>query len=63
VVGGRVVGASDPQGGHPKTRPYRPADLAATIYSTLGFPADLEYPDRLGRPFVATRGTRIEELF
>lgn len=63
VVGGRVVGASDAQGGHPKTRPYRPSDLAATIYSSLGFPADLEYPDRLDRPFVATRGSRIDELF
>lgn len=63
VKGGTVVGASDKMGGYPRTRPYGPEDLAATIYSALGFAPDMEYLDRLGRPFAACQGSPIAELF
>jgi hypothetical protein len=63
VSGGTIVGASDRLGAYPKTRPYRPSDLAATILSALGIDPRTEYPDRLGRPFVASTGEVIRELF
>ena len=33
---GQVIGATDRIGGKPTTRPYGPADIAATVYSALG---------------------------
>jgi hypothetical protein len=63
VRGGTVVGATDRLGGHPKTRPYRPSDLAATVYHVLGLGPSPEYRDRLGRPFAATPGSPIAPLF
>jgi hypothetical protein len=63
IRGGTVVGASDKLGGYPKSRPFGPEDLAATIYAALGFAPDMEYRDRLDRPFAACQGTPIAELF
>ncbi|MFO0953769.1 MAG: DUF1501 domain-containing protein [Isosphaeraceae bacterium] len=68
VAGGGVKGApsssaSDAIGAYPKTQPYRPSDLAATIYRALGLGPNPEYRDRLDRPFVATSGNPIEPLF
>lgn len=63
VRGGTVVGATDKLGGHPRTRPYHPSDLAATIFAALGLGANLEYRDRFDRPFAATSGRVIEPLF
>jgi hypothetical protein len=63
VRGSTVVGASDRLGGHPRTQPYRPSDLSATLYAALGFGPHPEYRDRLGRPLAATQGTPIAALF
>jgi hypothetical protein len=63
VRGGMVEGATDGLGAYPSTRAYRPSDVAATIYSVLGLEANLEYRDRLDRPFLATNGRVIEALF
>jgi hypothetical protein len=63
VKGGTVVGASDKIGAYPKTQPYRPSDLAATVYHVLGLGANPEYRDRLDRPFLATTGSPITALF
>jgi hypothetical protein len=63
VRGGNVVGASDRIGGYPRTFPYHPSDLAATIYDALGFGPNPEFQDRLGRPVVATNGKPIAALF
>jgi hypothetical protein len=63
VRGGTAIGASDPHGAYPKTPPYHPSDLAATILHALGFASGFEYHDRLGRPFPASRGTPIADLF
>ena len=63
VRGGTVVGASDRLGGYPRTQAYHPPDLSATLYAALGFGANPEYQDRLGRPLAATRGRPIEALF
>ncbi|MGE3819341.1 MAG: DUF1501 domain-containing protein, partial [Isosphaeraceae bacterium] len=63
VRGGTVVGATDPIGAYPKTAPVRPSDLAATVYQAMGLGANPEYRDRLDRPFAATQGTPIADLF
>ena len=63
VRGGTVVGATDRLGGHPRTQPYHPSDLAATVYQALGLGPNPEYRDRLNRPFAATVGAPIAALF
>jgi hypothetical protein len=63
VRGGNVVGATDRLGAYPRTQAYGPSDLSATLYAALGFGANPEYRDRLGRPLAATRGTPIAALF
>jgi hypothetical protein len=63
VRGGTIVGTSDRLGGHPRTQPYHPPDLSATLYAALGFGPNPEYRDRLSRPLAATQGTPIAALF
>ena len=45
-----MIGQSDKMGAYPASRPYTPADLAATIYRSLGIDPDTELRDRLDRP-------------
>ncbi len=65
VQGGVVVGASNERAEKPATRPYGPADLAATIYHGLGIDPKTEYRTPEGRPMpiVPGDGHVIEELF
>ena len=65
VQGGRVVGASDPIGGVPADRPTDPAEIAATIFSAMGFDIHSHLPGPAGRPFpLVDFGKReIHELF
>ena len=64
VVGGQVIGSSDPQGEFPQDRPVTPADLAATIYSLLGIdPAHhLSTPDGRSIRVVPETAQFISEL-
>jgi hypothetical protein len=63
VQGGKVVGASDAQGGLPSSTPYSPCDLAATMFAALGLdPAD-HYHDLANRPYAISPGQPIAELF
>jgi hypothetical protein len=62
VVGGTVVGASDRLAAHPASQPYRPADLAATVYHLLGVSADTLLHDQTSRPHALVVGKRIEAL-
>jgi hypothetical protein len=50
LPGGTVVGSSDSVGGAPESETQRPENLAATIYRTLGFPADAHWYDLQNRP-------------
>jgi hypothetical protein len=50
IKGGVVVGASDEIGAAPKDRPVTPAEVAATIYTALGFDLSLLLPGPQGRP-------------
>jgi hypothetical protein len=63
VKGGTVVGSSDKHGGYPDAHPHTPADLAATVLTTLGIDPRLEFKDAQGRPQVLCDGARIEKLF
>jgi hypothetical protein len=65
VKGGRVVGASDEIGAYPKDRPVTPAEVAATVYHSLGIHLETELPGPQGRPIpVADYGVQpIMELF
>lgn len=61
---GQVIGSTESDGGHIRTRPVTPADLAATIYRHMGVPLDATYEDVTGRPrFLVEDGTPIGELF
>jgi hypothetical protein len=62
IHGGQVVGASDKIGGYPKDGLVRPEDLTATILHCLGYPADTEVHDTLGRPMAISRGRVIQSL-
>jgi hypothetical protein len=65
VKGGQVVGRSDPIGGVPAERPVDPAEIAATIFHSLGFDLETHLPGPAGRPFpLVDFGKReISELF
>jgi hypothetical protein len=63
VRGGQVIGQSDKMGAYPASRPYTPADLAATIYGALGVNPHTELRDRLNRPIQLCAGEPITPLF
>ncbi len=61
---GYVHGASDRRGAYPSNAPVTASDIVATIYHSLGIPADLEIRDRLDRPnFLVPEGTPIRDVF
>jgi hypothetical protein len=63
VRGGQVIGQTDKTGAYPASRPYTPADFAATIYRSLGIDPATELRDRLNRPIRLCDGSPIEPLF
>jgi hypothetical protein len=63
IESGQVVGCSDKQAAYPTTRPYSPADIAATIYRSLGIDIDARIRDRENRPVaVLDHGRPIEAV-
>lgn len=62
IVGGRVIGSSDKIGGYPAADPQTPENLAATIYSALGLPAEIAWHDDTGRPHHIYHGDPIRGL-
>lgn len=65
VKGGRVIGKSDEIGAYPVERPVKPAEVAATVYRSLGLDLETHLPGPSGRPFpLVDYGTQpIMELF
>ena len=47
---GQVVGSSSARGEFPKDRPYRTAQVLATIYHALGIDPAMTFPNEHGRP-------------
>jgi hypothetical protein len=61
---GQIIGATEKDGGHIKSRPVTPGDLAATIYHHMEVPQNGTYLDDRGRPhyIVQENGQPIREL-
>jgi hypothetical protein len=62
IPGGAVYGSSDRFAAHPATNPVSPEDIAATLYTTLGIPLDLELLDGQDKPYVLSTGKPIDAL-
>jgi len=63
IQGGQTIGSSDKLGAYPASRPFTPADLAATIYRAMGVDPATEITDRLGRPIRLCTGEEISSLY
>lgn len=63
VRGGQVYGASDRFAAYPAGNPVSPADIAATIFYSLGVPHHGHETDQQGRPFPICTGTPLYDLF
>jgi hypothetical protein len=61
VARGRVVGASDRQGGDVADRPISPKDLQATMYHLLGIDHRQTIRDALDRPLPLVDGEVVAE--
>jgi uncharacterized protein (DUF1501 family) len=61
VPGGAVLGRTDEEGGKPTHDEYYSEDVAATIYTKLGIPLDLETHTPDGRPIRLNEGRVIRE--
>jgi hypothetical protein len=60
---GQVVGSTDPKGEYPKTRPFSPQDVLATVYHVLGIDHQKVFSDESGRPMpILNEGKPIAEL-
>ncbi len=60
--GGVVHGQSDPEGAYPHSDPVSPADIAATIYHSLGVPPETPIRDALERPLTLCEGSVIRSI-
>jgi len=63
IRGGQTIGRSDKTGAYAASPPYRPADLAATVYRALGIDPATEMKDRLNRPSLLCSGQEITPLY
>ena len=60
VVGGQVIGSSNPLGEFPADHAVTPSDLASTIYTLLGIDPACELHTRDGRPVrVSPDGAKV----
>jgi hypothetical protein len=63
VERGAVLGSSDKFAAYPTAERYGPWDVHATIAAALGLDPEMEYHDRLERPFRLTLGRPITGLY
>lgn len=62
IRGGTIYGSSDKEAAFPMDGRVEPRDLLATIFHCLGYHADTELHDTLGRPFPISRGDVIRQI-
>lgn len=62
IKGGVVHGSSDRLAAYPATNPTTPADLAATVYHSLGIDPHMQVTDKLNRPMTLCEGKVIEAV-
>ncbi|HAA52000.1 MAG TPA: DUF1501 domain-containing protein, partial [Planctomycetaceae bacterium] len=64
VRGGLIHGVSDKHSAYPAESPVTPADLAATVYHSLGISPDTRIPDSQDRPTpLVENGKALAALF
>jgi hypothetical protein len=63
VERGALLGSSDKFAAYPTSDRYGPWDVHATIAAALGLDPEMEYHDRLARPFRLTLGRPITGLY
>lgn len=64
VKPGQIIGATDKQGAYTTRRPVRPADVAWTIYESLGIDPTKQLSTPDGRPIeILDAGETVKELF
>jgi len=64
VKGGQVIGATDRQGAYVTQRPVAPADVAFTVYDSLGIDPGTHVFTPDGRPLeILDQGSVVKELF
>jgi hypothetical protein len=64
VRGGNVVGSTDKEGAYVTDRPCRPADVAHTIYASVGIDPRKQLMTPEGRPVaILNEGSLIDELY
>ena len=63
VAPGSVVGASDSAAAYPRTAPYGPWDVTATVFSALGIDPQHTYRDRGGKPIRIAEGQPISAIY
>ncbi len=63
VARGGLVGSSDASAAYPRTTPFGPWDIAATLFAALGIEPNGEYRDMASRPLPLTLGKPIRELY
>lgn len=64
MLGGKVIGASDPEGMGPADKGIAPDDVATSLFYSLGIDTHKEYHTNTGRPVMINRdGKLIAELF
>ena len=59
---GKVIGATNNYGEHPKEQPVTPQDLLASIYGHLGIDISRTYLNPAGRPIAISTGSPIVGL-
>ncbi|HEX4148373.1 MAG TPA: DUF1501 domain-containing protein [Pirellulales bacterium] len=62
IARGKVVGATDRQGGDVTSTPVSPKDLLATMYHLLGIDHHTMLHDSLGRPLPLVEGSVVREV-
>ena len=62
IQGGRVVGATDPEGRKPPSDPVPIANLHATVLRAVGIDPTRENISPIGRPIALSEGKPLEEL-
>lgn len=63
VTPGATIGESDIRGAYPRSDPYGPWDVIATIFSALGIDPHQTYRDLVDRPVPVSDGKVIEALY
>ncbi len=63
VQHGAVVGESDSRGAYPRTEPYGPWDVMATMFSALGIDPQQHYFDPVNRPIPICDGRVMSAIY